>query len=406
MSAEPDDIRWLPVGEVGEVRMGKQLSPASRDAGGQMPYLRVANVFEGRVDYSDVKSMGFTDAEKRVYSLRSGDILLNEGQESLFNVGRSSIYDGVADPICFQNTLIRFRPGSSVLPEYAQMVFVQWRRMGKFASVAEKTSISHLGGSRFARMLFPLIPRQQQQRIVEILESITESEHAAESEASKFGTIRRVLVDRLALHKEIPMADVLVGGPQNGIYKPAELYGYAGVPIVRINSFEGGPSDLTRGLLRVRASDSEINRYGLAIGDLLINRVNTPGLVGKATVVTKTNGPTLFESNIMRCRIDASKINPKILEAWLATPVVRSHFASRTKPAVSQASINRSDVLSCPVPDMSASGQAEFLARLDSVDVAIAAGRASTAKLASLKHGLVDDLLGKKSELGTPTLVS
>jgi len=141
---EADDIRWVPVGEVGEVRMGKQLSPASRAAGGQMPYLRVANVFEGRIDYTDVKAMGFSAAEKNNYLLRPGDILLNEGQESLMVVGRSAVYDRDPDAFCFQNTLIRFRPGAMVLSEYAQAVFVKWRRSGVFASVAEKTSISHL----------------------------------------------------------------------------------------------------------------------------------------------------------------------------------------------------------------------------------------------------------------------
>ncbi|WP_406014281.1 restriction endonuclease subunit S [Streptomyces sp. NBC_00984] len=397
MSAEPDEIRWVPVGEVGEVRMGKQLSPASKDAPGQMPYLRVANVFEGRIDYRDVNSMGFTDAEKVIYSLRPGDILLNEGQESLTNVGRSAVYDGMPDSICFQNTLIRFRASGSVVPEYAQAVFVNWRRMGIFARVAEKTSISHLGGSRFARMMFPLVPRRGQCRIVEILDAVTGSEQVALEEVAKLRTIRKVLVEQISRFEYVPMVNIIVDGPRNGIYKPEGHYGESGTPIVRINSFDGGPSNLTRGLLRVKVSDSEVRRYGIVVGDVLINRVNTPGLVGKSTVVSDLVEATLFESNIMRCRIDSSKIHPKIVEAWLSGSVVRAHFASRTKPAVSQASINRSDVFSCPIPKMDSGEQSEFLEKLEAIDLAIFESQARVVKLAQLRKGLTGDLLGVAS---------
>lgn len=185
MSAEPE-VRWVPVGEVGEVRMGKQLSPASsREGGTHAPYLRVANVLGGWIDYSDVKSMSFDTLERERYSLAPGDILLNEGQ-SLDLVGRSAIYDGHPGKYCFQNTLIRFRSSSCVVPEYAHAVFTQWLNDGTFASVAKKTtSIAHLGGDRFAKIHFPLVSVARQRHIVEVLGVVAESERALEQEMEK-----------------------------------------------------------------------------------------------------------------------------------------------------------------------------------------------------------------------------
>ncbi|MFE7810521.1 restriction endonuclease subunit S [Streptomyces sp. NPDC057433] len=185
MSAEPE-VRWVPVGEVGEVRMGKQLSPAnSREGGTHTPYLRVANVLDGWIDYSDVKSMIFDTLERERYSLAFGDILLNEGQ-SLELVGRSAIYDGHPGKYCFQNTLIRFRSSSLVVPEYAYAVFKQWLNDGTFASVAKKTtSIAHLGGDRFAKIPFPLVPIARQRHIVEVLGAVAESERTLEQEMEK-----------------------------------------------------------------------------------------------------------------------------------------------------------------------------------------------------------------------------
>ena len=54
------------------------------------PYLRVANVFEDRIDTSDVMQMHFSDEEFERYRLAPGDILLNEGQSPEFLDARPS----------------------------------------------------------------------------------------------------------------------------------------------------------------------------------------------------------------------------------------------------------------------------------------------------------------------------
>ncbi|MCA6094306.1 restriction endonuclease subunit S [Streptomyces sp. SCA3-4] len=394
-------MRWVPVGEVGEVRMGKQLSPNSRSAGEQYPYLRVANVLDGHIDYSDVKTMGFSSAERKTYGLVPGDVLLNEGQ-SLELVGRSAIYDGGSGEYCFQNTLVRFRPGPMVLPKYAQAVFKRWLATGVFAGIAKKTtSIAHLGGDRFAQLLFPLISLERQRRIVEVLDAVTESERAVGAAIAKLGPLRGAFLADLAGHERTQLSAVIVWGPQNGLYKSAESYGETGLPIVRISSFAGGPSDLTRGLLRVTASAAEVRRYGVAAGDLLINRVNTPALVGKSTVVSRLQEPTLFESNIMRCSLDREKVDPRFVEAWMSTSVVKEYFASRTKPAVSQASINSTDVLACPFPSVGIPEQRKFLSQLDAIDVRVAYETAELTKLRVLKQGLTGDLLSGKVRVDT-----
>src|SRR5690242_5304241 len=70
--------RLVRVEEIGEVQGGRQRNPDA--AGTPRPYLRVANVFDGRIDTSHVLEMPFTDDEFARYVLRTGDVLLNEGQ--------------------------------------------------------------------------------------------------------------------------------------------------------------------------------------------------------------------------------------------------------------------------------------------------------------------------------------
>src|SRR5688572_20174663 len=116
------------------------------------PYLRVANVYEDRIDLSDVKEMNFTPDEYVTYKLKYGDILLNEGQ-SLELVGRPALYRDEIPGACFQNTLVRFRTYPGLEPTFALLVFRYYLHAKRFQQLARWTvNIAHLGASRFAEV--------------------------------------------------------------------------------------------------------------------------------------------------------------------------------------------------------------------------------------------------------------
>jgi type I restriction enzyme S subunit len=162
-----------PIRELGEVQAGRQRSPKHEKSDTPYPYLRVANVFDGYFDLSDVKRMDFTEQERRIYETRVGDVLLNEGQSREL-VGRSAVCDETVEGLCFQNTLIRFRPGPEVLSEYMQACFRQAQYSGSFAAIASQTtSMAHLGVERFARFEVPCPPLQRQRDVVELLDDVS-----------------------------------------------------------------------------------------------------------------------------------------------------------------------------------------------------------------------------------------
>jgi type I restriction enzyme S subunit len=132
------------------------------------PYLRVANVLEDRLDLSDVKWMNFTPTEFQTFALRSGDILLNEGQAPDL-LGRPAMYRDEIVECCFQKTLLRFRAKDGVLPDYALIVFRHYMRSGRFKRESRiTTNIGHLTQVRFVVMEFPLPPEPEQRAIVEL----------------------------------------------------------------------------------------------------------------------------------------------------------------------------------------------------------------------------------------------
>ncbi len=182
LSKLPEGWCWATVEQVGEVQLGRQRSPQHHTGEHMRPYLRVANVFEDRIDLTDVLEMNFTPKEFVTYELKHGDILLNEGQ-SLELVGRPAMYRGELPGSCFQNTLVRFRVCSGVLPEFALIVYRACLHNRRFQKIAKWTvNIAHLGAERVALVEFPLPSEDEQQEIVAAVGQAFASLKAVEAE--------------------------------------------------------------------------------------------------------------------------------------------------------------------------------------------------------------------------------
>ena len=163
----PSGWCWATTQLVGEVLLGRQRAPQYLTGRWPRHYLRVANIKDDRIDFSNVESMDFDEIHFDKYRLLAGDILVSEGQSPEL-VGQSAIFRRHHQPLCFQKTLHRFRslPGV-VLPEFAQLVFRTHVYNGVFRAVASiTTNIAHLTLEKFEVVRFPLPPLAEQIEIV------------------------------------------------------------------------------------------------------------------------------------------------------------------------------------------------------------------------------------------------
>lgn len=211
----PEGWCWAQVKQVGEVQLGRQRAPQHHQGPFMRPYLRVANVYEDRIDTSDVLEMNFTPSEFETYQLHYGDILLNEGQSPEF-LGRPAMYQDEVPGACFQNTLIRFQAASGVLPEYALAVFRHYLHSGRFQRLSQiTTNIAHLSAGRFAEIEFPLPPLDEQARIVEELDrrmSLSDQTDKAIDQGNKRGSRLRQSILQRAFSGKLTMGQV-IGAP-------------------------------------------------------------------------------------------------------------------------------------------------------------------------------------------------
>ena len=166
----PEGWVWSTYEQLGRMQLGRQRSPKYHNGPNMRPYLRVQNVFEDRIDLSDVMEMEFNASDFEKYQLATGDLLLNEGQSPEL-LGRPAIYRGELPGACFTNTLIRFRAAEGVSVEFALHLSRHYMLAGRFVDEGTiTTNIAHLSLGRLATVEFPLPPFAEQKRIVEEVE--------------------------------------------------------------------------------------------------------------------------------------------------------------------------------------------------------------------------------------------
>lgn len=163
----PSGWCWTSFETVAEVTLGRQRAPQYQTGRFTRPYLRVANIKDGYIDFSDVLEMDFDDEDYEFYRLTKGDVLLSEGQSPEL-VGQSAIYDGQVKGLCFQKTLHRFRAyEAGPSSQYSQLLFSHYLRSGLFRSVASLTvNIAHLTLVRLKPLHFPLLPKEEETELV------------------------------------------------------------------------------------------------------------------------------------------------------------------------------------------------------------------------------------------------
>ena len=149
-----------------------------------------------------------------------------------------------------------------------------------------------------------------------------------------------------------PLRSVFLGSPQNGLYKPKTAYG-SGTRILRIDGFYDGRILDDYDFKRLELSESEIEQYQLNKWDLVMNRVNSMPYLGKCALVRDLAEVTVYESNMMRVKLDTTRVDPEYVTYYLSSFMGRKELTKNAKQAVNQASINQTDVGNAliPVPD-------------------------------------------------------
>ena len=264
-------------------------------------------------------------------------------------------------------------PTEMVLPEYL-LHLIRAMRLGDGFS---GSTIPHIYFKDYGQRLVRYVSMADQERIVGTLGSIEDQIDILHQQNERLDTlVKSRFVEMFGDpasnpfgHEVRPLGEVLSVQPSNGLYKPQKDYvtDSSGTLIIRIDSFRSDGPDYNS-LKRLRCSENERMRYGLKENDIVINRVNSVGCMGKTMLVSNIPEKVVFESNMMRLHSDESIMIPKFLCIQMTSDYSKSYFEVNAKKAIGQASINQKDVRGLPVFIPELDCQKAFLSFVAEVD--------------------------------------
>lgn len=172
MSGNVNHTHWRHVrlGDAAELQSGISKSPRALRDPIYRPYLRVANVQDGRLDLTDVKSIAVERSQADRFELREGDVLMTEGGDN-DKLGRGAVWKGQIEGCLHQNHVFAARPHlDALLPEFLAMWTASSEGRRYFRSCSKQTTnLASINASqvRAAPLLLP--PIEEQRQIVESL---------------------------------------------------------------------------------------------------------------------------------------------------------------------------------------------------------------------------------------------
>lgn len=144
----------------------------------------------------------------------------------------------------------------------------------------------------------------------------------------------------------VPVGEVLTS-TEYGLSEPGTSSG--NTPIVGMRDLVDGSVNL-KDLATVDNDGNDWSAMRLQRGDILLNRTNSPDLVGKVGIV-REDSQAVFASYLVRLHVDQSKIAPDFLNYWLNSSTAQTALKRISTRGVSQANINPTEFRKyCPLP--------------------------------------------------------
>jgi len=391
----------MSLGEIATVFNGKTPAKADHRSEG-FPVLKIKDVDEnGRFRGNCESFVDRSLAEKfRQKWIEPNDILILNAAHNADYVASKIFFAGtdVGGHLPTGEWLLIRTAACNVLPRYVYhwIKTADARRAIRFIVKG-----IHLYPKDVAQLQISLPPLEEQRRIVGLLDRAAEIRRRADAARAK----ARAIIPALFLDmfgdpatnprgwRALSLGDALLSGPQNGLYRPASDYG-EGIRILRIDSFDDGIVSDQRNLKRLRIGAANIEKFGLREKDIVVNRVNSPPQLGKSVLVPDLEEPTVFESNMMRMRVNPEILVPAVVGSMLQLDSVRQALIRNAKHAINQSSINQGDVTGVvvfapPLPLQTAfAEQAQRLeATAHALDAAAAKAEATAAALSAEVFG-------------------
>jgi type I restriction enzyme, S subunit len=201
----PNGWNRIALEKISEVRSGVAKGKKGLKAPIEVPYLRVANVQDGHVDLTEVKTIEIEQDKLERYSLKYGDVLMNEGGD-YDKLGRGDVWLGQIEPCLHQNHVFAVRPNQDIVDSFF-LAALAASNYGKtyFLSCAKRsTNLASINSTQIKEFPVLVPPLPEQKKIAQILstwdKAITTTEQLlANSQQQKKALMQQLLTGKKRL---------------------------------------------------------------------------------------------------------------------------------------------------------------------------------------------------------------
>lgn len=260
-------------------------------------------------------------------------------------------------------------------PDHLDASFLQYLLrsplfVGYAVNHSSRANIPKVNREQLLRFEFALPSLDEQRRIAAILDH-----------ADALRVIRRRSVDALAELNDAAFIDCFGHAPEpsallndvaivsSGITKGRRTTDATSpMPYLAVANVQAGRLELGS-VKTIDATSSEIERYRLKFGDLVLTEGGDPDKLGRGTVWRDELPLCLHQNHIFRVRIqDSTSLHPDYLSAFISSNQSRSYFLKSAKQTTGIASINMTQLKALPVHVPTAEAQLRYLDLIRSIN--------------------------------------
>ena len=374
-------------------------------------------------------------AMRNVLRPESGDVLLNSTGTG--TIGRSVVFDHDGAFIVDGHvTVLRPKPEVADGRWLNAVLRTSWgqRHLERFC-YAGSTNQLELSRTPVKASMLPVPSLAEQHAIAQVLDTLDKAIRKTEALIDKLKAVKQGLLHDLLtrgigangqlrlpqseapqLYKESPLGwiprewEVLPLGIcadiSSGVTLGRTLNNPAAIelPYLRVANVQDGYLELHE-IKTVSILPSELNRFALKVGDVLMNEGGDFDKLGRGAVWEGQIEPCLHQNHVFRVRCDDSKLLPTFLAAYSSSVRGKSYFVQASKQTTNLASINSTQLKAFGITCPPVAEQLLIAQRLSIFDKNVAVEQEALEKLHHQKSGLMDDLLTGRVRV-TPLLAT
>lgn len=244
------------IGQICDVQSGLTLSQSKRKSYPlEVPYLRVANVFRGRIDLTEIKKLRATKSEVIRTKLEKGDILIVEGHGNINEIGRAASWNIEDIEMLHQNHLIRLRTNTiDILTTYLEYFLNSQGGIHKMRSISTSTSgLNTISTGKVKEIEIPIPTIETQESFDALVRSIQIQREKIKKSLSEINTLYDAILQRafsgnlklnISIELDALLEEIDLQKSENDLYSIFSNEEYVNSLVERLNTQDFENQDL------------------------------------------------------------------------------------------------------------------------------------------------------------------